>query len=84
MNSLIYTALCATVDSLIHIVNVFTASQTIIQMLKYIIKPRNQDIEKTRISIKCAEIRLEGNFKNADFRINAEISQPCFDHMTHF
>ena len=36
MNSLIYTALCATVDSLIRIVNVLTASQTIVQMLKCI------------------------------------------------
>ena len=54
MNSLIYTALCATVDSLIHIVNVLTASQTIIQMLKCIIKLRksghwkNADFNKMR------------------------------------
>ena len=33
-------------------------------------------LKKTLILIKCAEIRFEGNFKNADFRVNAEISQP--------
>ena len=54
MNSLIYTTLCATVDSLIRIVNVLTASQTIVQMLKCVIKPwksghwKNADFNKMR------------------------------------
>ena len=75
MNSLIYTALCATVDSLIHIVNVLTASQTIIQMFKCIIKLRKSGHWKNADFNKMRGNQVWRKLKNADFRVNAEISQ---------